>query len=131
MNNLIEELVEQRVNTGHKMFLVLNGSKTKRKAASDVLSTVTRVQRGAVHKKPIVVEQLLKKYQNQVSKRPAKACNMVQYLNVENGSSDLRRKLKSVNLSHARAIEEGIEETLSLYKLGMSGILHKTLQSTP
>ena len=130
VKNLLEELVERGLSSERRMLVVLDGSKALRKGVETVFGKDTPVQRCIVHKKRNVVEQLPKKYQSQISKRLTKAYNMVQYEDAKIELTGLVRELELINPSAARSLEEGMEETLTLHKLGIPGVLRKTLQST-
>jgi transposase-like protein len=130
VKNLLGELVDRGLSTEQRMLVVLDGSKALRKAVADVLGNDTPVQRCVAHKKRNIVEQLPKKYQSQVSKRLTKAYNIVQYNDAKDELTDLARELELINPSAARSLEEGMEETLTLHKLRIPGVLRKTLQST-
>jgi putative transposase len=110
VKNLLEELVERGLSSERKMLIVLDGSKALRKGIEEVLGDDAVIQRCVEHKKRNVVEQLPKKYQDQVRKRMTKAYNMVRHDDAKKELTDLVRELELINPSAARSLEEGMSQ---------------------
>ena len=108
---------------------VIDGAKALRKAVRDVFGAAP-VQRCQVHKLRNVLEHLPERLRPSVAKAMHQAW----------ASSDaklalrqLERLANSLEVAHpsaAASLREGLEETLTLQSLGVSGALYRTLRST-
>lgn len=128
--NLLGELIGRGLNVERPLLVVIDGSKALRQAVRDVLGEETPVQRCTVHKKRNVLDQLPKQYQRQVSVRMTRAYNMVSEQDARRELLGLQKDLESINPSAARSLTEGLEETLTLHRLGVPEALRKSLRST-
>lgn len=129
--SLLEDLVSRDLNTERALLVVIDGSKALRKAIDDVLDTErTPIQRCTVHKKRNVLDETPKQYQAMVSHRMTKAYNLPSADDARQELLALARELDQINPSAARSLLEGLEETLTLHKLGVPEALRKSLQST-
>lgn len=128
--SLLEDLVGRGLSVERPLLVVIDGSKALRKAINDVLGEDSEVQRCTVHKKRNVVEQLPKQYQRQVSARMRRAYNLTSEEEARQELLQLAKDLESINPSAARSLLEGLEETLTLHRLGIAEALRRSLQST-
>ena len=130
VKNLLSDLVSRGLDLERPLLVVIDGSKALRKAIDDLLGADAIVQRCNVHKKRNVVEQLPKKYQHKVSVRMTKAYNFTREDEARRELVQLAHELESINPSAARSLAEGLDETLTLHRLGVPDILRKSLRST-
>jgi len=130
VKDLLEELVQRGLNVERPLLVVIDGSKALRRAINDVLGSDTPVQRCTIHKKRNVLEELPKPYQRQVSVRMTRAYNLVSEEEARKELLSLANELESVNPSAARSLKEGLDETLTLHRLGIAEALRRSLQST-
>jgi transposase-like protein len=128
--SLLEELMERGLDTERPLLVVLDGSKALRRAVTDILGEDTPVQRCTVHKKRNVLDHVPKQYQRQVSMRMTRAYNCVSAEEAQRELLDLENYLESINPSAAKSLREGMDETLTLHRLGIPEALRRSLQST-
>ena len=128
--SLLEELVDRGLDVNRPLLVVMDGSKALRRAVTDVLGAETPVQRCIVHKKRNVLEELPKQYHRQVSVRMTRAYNLVSEEEARKELLDLALYLDSINPSAAKSLREGLDETLTLHRLGIPDALRRSLQST-
>lgn len=128
--SLLEELIDRGLNTERPLLVVLDGSKALRRAVKDILGEDTPVQRCTVHKKRNVLEELPKQYHRQVSMRMTRAYKLVSAEEARKELLALEKYLESINPSAAKSLREGLEETLTLHRLGVPEALRRSLQST-
>ncbi|MEK7448736.1 MAG: transposase [Planctomycetota bacterium] len=82
------------------------------------------------HKRRNVKGYLPENYQGAVDNRLKVAYNMKGYDEAKDLLLKTSEYLKEINPSAARSLEEGMEETLTVHRLGLPDILRKTLSST-
>lgn len=128
--SLLTDLVARGLDLERPLLVVMDGSKALRSAIDEILGTDTWVQRRTEHKKRNVVEHLSEEYQQQVRARMKKAYDMVSEEKARAELEHLAKDLENINPSAARSLREGLEETLTLHRLGIPEELKKCLQST-
>lgn len=104
---------------GSRLLVVLDGSKGLRAAVRDVFGEDTPVQRCQWHKRENVVSYLAKAEQSKWRRKLQAAYAHPAYANAKRALERLVRELALVNESAARSLEEGLEETLTLHRLGV------------
>lgn len=128
---LLQNLLERGLRIERPVLCVIDGGKGLRKALHDVLGDRAVIQRCTVHKRRNVREHLPKSRQRYVERQMSEA--------YASTSADLaRRRLRQVatwlerNGEHdaAASVREGLEETLTVVKLGLTGALRRTLSTT-
>lgn len=128
--NLLEDMARRGLDTTRDYLFVLDGSKALRSAVAKVFGHDVLVQRCQMHKRRNVREHLPPEHQNAIDARIGAAYKMAEYDKAK-ASLDLTiRYLERLNPSAAASLKEGLEETLTLHKLGVTGLLRKTLSTT-
>lgn len=130
VKSLLEDLISRGLNTERPLLVVIDGSRALRKAVEDVLGAETPVQRCTVHKKRNVIEEVPKQHHSMVSRRMTKAYNLASADEARKELYTLAKELETINPSAARSLHEGLEETLTLHRLGVPEVLRKSLRST-
>jgi len=129
VKGLLEELVERGVTPGRKRLFVIDGSKALRKAIGEVYGASNPVQRCQAHKRRNVLGYLPKEMQAQV----AAVLRAAWKLDPKEGLARLRTQIEWLERSHpnaAASLREGLEETFTIARLGLSPILRKCLTTT-
>jgi len=127
---LLEDMLKRGLSTERRYLWVIDGSKGLRAALSRVFGGDADIQRCQVHKRRNVKEHLPPEHQRWVDQRMRAAYNMSSYNDAKESLQSLVRDLERLNPSAARSLEEGLEETLTLHKLGVPEVLRRTLSST-
>lgn len=117
---------------GHRMILaILDGSKALHKAVWDFFGRKkVLIHRCHEHKIRNVKSHLPKKYHSEVERKLRSAYKMNNYSNALRALQGVLRYLEQKNEPAARSLEEGMEETLTIHKLGLPDLLRKSLSST-
>ena len=127
---LLANLVERGLDVEQGVLVVIDGAKALRKAVRDVFGTDTPVQRCVRHKERNVLGHLPERDRPPVRRR----LRMAWALDDHDRALDQLRVLASeLNRSHpgaAASLREGLEETLTVTRLGVHGRLKRTLAST-
>ena len=82
------------------------------------------------HKRRNVRDHLPPEHQEAIDARIRAAYNMADYDKAKESLELTVRYLERLNPSAAASLKEGLEETLTVHKLGVSGLLRKTLSTT-
>lgn len=128
--NLLEDMARRGLNTGKEYLFVLDGSRALRSAVAKVFGENALVQRCQQHKRRNVREHLAKEHQAAVDARISAAYKMTTYEDAKSSLELTVRYLERLNPSAAASLKEGLEETLTIHKLRVTGLLRKTLSTT-
>ena len=127
---LLSDLVSRGLDVEQGLLFVIDGSKALRKAIRQVFGDDVPVQRCVRHKERNVLELLPERDRLQVKRRLVQAWQDTDY---PNALDQLRRLAVELDHEHpgaAASLREGMEETLTVTRLGITGKLKRTLQST-
>ena len=130
VKGLLEDLVARGLETQRKLLVVMDGGKALRKAVQHVLGDNAVVQRCRVHKQRNIVEHVPKEKQGQAVWRLRAAWDKADAKAAEKELRKIVHWLEDINPMAARSLEEGLEETLTLQKLGVNRRLADCLSST-
>jgi putative transposase len=129
VKGLLEELVERGVRPERRRLFVIDGSKALRKAIDDVFGKQHPVQRCQAHKRRNVLGYLPKEMQGQV----AAALRAAWKLEPKEGMARLHTQIEWLERTHPKAaasLREGLEETFTIARLGLSPMLRTCLTTT-
>lgn len=127
---LLEDLISRGLSTERNYLFVLDGSKALRAAVERVFGEDTLVQRCQVHKRRNVKEHLPPHLQEEIDRRIRAAYQMNTYEDARQSLLLTVRYLENINVSAARSLEEGLEETLTVHRLNLPEQLRQSLRST-
>jgi putative transposase len=126
---LLSDLVERGLDPEQGMLFVLDGSKALRKAVRSVFGEVP-VQRCIWHKERNVMRHLPERDRPQVKARLRKAWRETDYPRALEQLTRLSDELEHTHPGAASSLREGMQETLTVIRLGIKGKLKRTLEST-
>ena len=109
---------------------MIDGGKALRRAIVDCFGTLALIQRCQEHKRRNVIEHLPQELHASVGRAMRDAWNGA---NAELAKKQLQRLAASLSAKHpgaAASLREGLEETLTVQTLGISGALYRTLRTT-
>ena len=130
MRELLADLRERGLNTEAAILVVLDGAKALPKGVREVFGQQALIQRCRVHKLRNVVEHLPLEKRQQATWRLRGAWAKA---TPEKALKELRACVKwldTISPNAARSLEEGLEETLTITRLGLHESLVKTFSST-
>jgi putative transposase len=127
---LLEDLVRRGLDQQGRLLFVIDGSKAVRAAIRATFGEAARVQRCQVHKKRNVRDHLPKSYHRTLSLRLSAAWGMVDCADAPAELDKTVRWLEGLSHSAAESLREGLEETLTLHRLGVPDLLRRSLSST-
>ena len=127
---LLEDLQQRGLDTSQPTLLVLDGAKALHAAVKRVWGHNALIQRCQVHKKRNVREHLPEKHWDELSRQLHAAYNETDYDEALRRLKTTARWLDRLNPDAAASLREGMEETLTVIRLGMPELLRRTLATT-
>jgi len=126
---LLSDLVERGLDPEQGMLFVLDGSKALRKAVRSVFGEVP-VQRCLWHKERNMLAHIAERDRPPIKARLRRAWRETDYPRALEQLRVLAAELEHTHPGAAGSLREGMEETLTVIKLGIRGKLRRTLEST-
>jgi transposase-like protein len=126
---LLSDLVERGLDPEQGILFVIDGAKALRKAIRNVFGEA-RVQRCVRHKERNVTDHLPERERPSVKQRLRRAWALDDQTRALDQLRTLANELDRSYPGAAGSLREGLEETLTLTKLGVTGNLKRTLEST-
>ena len=130
VKGLLEDLVERGLDLQRRYRVVLDGSKALRAGVERVFGEPVEVQRCQIHKRRNGKEYLPENCQKDYDRRMRNAYAMSNYAEAKEALQKIFRQLERINPSAARSLEEGLEETLTVHRLGVGAVLRRKLATT-
>ena len=126
----LRSLMERGLNISEGVLVIIDGGKGLRAAVKRAFGNRALVQRCQWHKRENVVSYLSKTEQAAWRKRLQRAYQRPEYNEARAALEQLHEELEERNQSAAASLEEGLEETLTLHRLGVYGILGRSFKTT-
>jgi putative transposase len=126
---LLSDLVERGLDPEQGILFVIDGAKALRKAIRTVFGDAP-VQRCQRHKERNVLDHLPERERPSVKQRLRRAWALDDHARALDQLRALASELDRAYPGAAGSLREGMEETLTLTRLGVSGNLKHTLEST-
>ncbi|MFQ5544195.1 MAG: IS256 family transposase [Nitrospiria bacterium] len=128
--DFLNQLKERGLQTEEKILFVIDGAKGLRKGIETVFGKQAIIQRCQWHKRENVVAYLPKSEQKRFRKKLQKAYEQESYQQAKQKLYTVRKELQLINESAVRSLDEGLEETLTLHRLGLFEQLGVSLKTT-
>lgn len=129
LTSFLEELKERGLQIDQGLLVIIDGSKGLGKAVNNAFEGYALVQRCQWHKRENVVAYLPVSRQAEWRRRLQRAYEQPTYRQAKAVLRKLHKELTLINTTAAASLEEGLEETLTLHRLGVFtelGISFKT-----
>jgi len=127
--DLLVDLRERGLDVTRPMLVGLDGSKALRKAVLDVLDHPV-IQRCQLHKIRNVKDHLPQRLRLSVGRKMTDAYHASSALEAEAALLALAKELDRTHRGAAASLREGLDETLTVLRLGVPPTLARTLRST-
>jgi transposase-like protein len=127
---LLEDLAERGLDTSRPTLLVLDGSKALHTAAKRVWGQNAVIQRCQVHKKRNIKAHVPEKHWPEFERRLSEAYHETDYDKAKRSLEGMATWLARINPDAASSLREGLEETLTVIKLGIPAALRRSLATT-
>jgi len=126
----LRSLLERGLDISQGLLVVIDGSKGLRAAVNKAFRKRVVVHRCQWHKRENVVSYLSKSAQVWWRRGLQRAYNRPEYKEAFAAIQKIHSELEERNQSAAASLEEGLEETLTLHRLGVYGVLGRSLKTT-
>jgi transposase-like protein len=126
----LRSLLDRGLDASQGLLVILDGGKGLRSAVKKVFRGRALVQRCQWHKRENVVSYLSRSEQAHWRQRLQRAYNRPEYKEALGVLEKLHAELEERNQSAAGSLSEGLEETLTLHRLGVYGVLGRSLKTT-
>lgn len=130
VSGLLKNLLNRNFRFTEGLLCVLDGSKGLTKAVKETFGNYCIIQRCQWHKRENVVSYLNEKDTPFYRARLQAAYSETTYEKAKTKLMEIKCDLEKINRSAAKSLEEGLEETLTLHKLGVSVELGRSLSTT-
>jgi transposase-like protein len=127
---LLDDLIRRGLDPEKRYLFVIDGGKGIRAAIQRTFGKRGEVQRCQEHKKRNVAEHLPKHLQAEFRRKMKAAYGMTDYAQAKTALESCVRELERINPSAAASLREGMEETLTLHRLGVPALLRVSLSTT-
>jgi|TARA_B100001013_G_scaffold255877_1_gene159794 transposase-like protein len=128
--HLIQDLVDRGLQYQQGLLAIIDGSKGLFNAVTRSLKGYVCVQRCQWHKRRNVTSYLAKGQQARIKRKMQKAYEKPTYNEAKADLLSLKPELTLMNQSAVKSLEEGLEETLTIHRLGMMPDLRKSFRTT-
>ena len=130
VKGLLQRLIRRGLSFEGGILCIIDGSKGLYKAVREVFGEYAAVQRCQWHKRENVASYLSEKDKPLYRRRLQLAYEKPTYDQAREVLVDIHRELQGLNRSAANSLMEGLEETLTLHRLGIFEELGRSLKTT-
>lgn len=130
IKGLLTDLIDRGLNYEDGLLFIIDGAKGMRKAIDDVFGHKAIIQRCQWHKRENVVSYLNEKDQVAYRKKLQKAYSEDDYDKAKQELNIIKSELGQINRQAANSLKEGMEETLTIQRLGLNEYLSKSFTTT-
>jgi putative transposase len=127
---LLADLIERGLNPERSLLVVLDGAKALHKAVLEVFGARALIQRCREHKKRNVSEALPERLRASVRTAMSQAYAARDAKRARRLLDNLARRLEDQHPGAAGSLREGLDETLTVMRLGLPESLERVLSST-
>ena len=128
--NFLNGLLDRGLKIEEGALCIMDGSKGIRKAVEEIFGDHTLIQRCQWHKRENVVDYLPKSQRATWRKKLQRAYEEPTYEGAKMALKRVAKELSLVNESAVRSLEEGLEQTLTLHRLGLFEKLATSLKTS-
>jgi putative transposase len=128
--NFLNGLKDRGLNLDQEILFIIDGGKGIHKGILEVMGDRALIARCQWHKRENVLSYLAKERRAEWKRRLQSAYEQTSYELAKKALGALKQELKMINLSAAGSLEEGMDETLMLQRLGMFEKLGRSFKTT-
>jgi putative transposase len=127
---LLADLRQRGLDLDRPTLFIIDGGTGLRKALRETCAAAAVVQRCQVHKRRNVLEHLPEALRPRVRRILNEAYALADAALAKRRLEQLAAGLEQTHPGAAASLREGLDETLTLQRLGVTGALYRTLRST-
>jgi len=126
----LQSLIDRGLFYRQGVLFIIDGSKGIRKAITNVFGSYALIQRCQWHKRENVLSYLPKSQKTSMRKKLQHAYEQPTYEKAFEALNECRHELSRINQSAVKSLDEGLDETLTLHRLGVFPVLGISLKTT-
>lgn len=130
LSSFLRSLLSRGLDVSAGLLVIIDGGKGLRAAVRKVLAKRAVVQRCMWHKRENVVRYLPKRDQAAWCRHLQRAMDRPTYEEARSALNDLVAELDMINQSAAASLREGLDEILTLHRLGLYATLGRSFKTT-
>ena len=130
IKQLLSDLIARGLKYEDGLLFVIDGSKGLHKAVEETFGKYSVIQRCQWHKRENVLSYLNDKDKEIYKKKLNKAYNLESYELALKELMTIYNELIKINVNAANSLKEGLEETLTLHRLGLIEDFKKSFSTT-
>ena len=130
VKSLLRELIDRGLSYDQGLLFVTDGARDLHKAIREIFSGYALIQRCQWHKRENIVGYLPKSDRKKWRRKLRRAYQKPTYEKARSALEKLHAELQEINRSAARSLQEGLEETLTLHRLGVFEEVGRSLKTT-
>jgi len=130
LSAFLRSLVGRGLDVSPGILVIIDGGKGLRAAVRRVFSNRALVQRCQWHKRENIVSYLAKREQTSWRRRLQRAMNRPTIEEARSALGELEAELDEINQSAAASLREGLDEVLTLHRLGVFALLGRSFKTT-
>jgi transposase-like protein len=130
VKSLLRELIDRGLSYDQGLLFVTDGARGLHKAIREIFSGYALIQRCQWHKRENIVGYLPKSDRKKWRRKLRRAYQKPTYEKARSALEKLHAELQEINRSAARSLQEGLEETLTLHRLGVFEEVGRSLKTT-
>ena len=129
-DQLLNELADRGLNFKQSFMAVIDGGRAIRASIKKHCGERALVQRCQLHKRRNITDHFADDHKKYWDKKLANAYDLLNYQDAKRALNQIHRELMDVNPSAARSLEEGLDETLTVHRIGVPTELRRVLRTT-
>lgn len=129
-SEFLRRLIERGLRYDKGLLFIIDGAKGFRKAIKEVFGHYGAIQRCQWHKRENVLSHLSKRLKPEFRKKLQAAYEKDGYQEAMKSLEAVKKELALINQSAVTSLEEGLEETLTVHRLGLARTLRQSLKTT-
>lgn len=126
----VQSLIDRGLQYEQGLLVLIDGSKGLHSAVKKSLDGYVAIQRCQWHKRENVISYLPENQQEEIKNALQNAYDKETYEEAKAALNALKPSLALMNESALKSLEEGLEETLTLHRLGMMPFLKMSFRTT-
>lgn len=128
--DFLNGLLKRGLNIENEILFVIDGSKGFLKAITSVFGDNAIIQRCQWHKRENVISYLPKSLQTEFRSKLQAAYEQPTYDKAKSRLKTIRKELSIINEDAALSLDEGLEETLTLHRIGVFVKMGRSFKTT-
>ena len=130
IKGLFRDLINRGLRYDDGILIVIDGAKGLHKAAVDIFGVKAVIQRCQLHKRENVVSYLNEEDKQTFRHKLQTAYKQPDYEDAKTQLMQIKAELVPINRAAVKSLEEGLEETLTINRLGLNMIFGRSFATT-